>query len=110
MVAAWSGGGRVEFQLADYGGPAGPINPWTLARLSRGEVQDYSKAMGINIETRYFGRTKLGFLLPTWLLIVVTFALAIVPWLPTRYSLRTLMIATTIIAILLALVDMIIAR
>ena len=103
-IAIWSGGGRVEFQMADYGGPSGPSNPWSIVRVSRKEVQDYLKEAGIKSETRYFGRTQFGFLLPSWLLVLVTITLATVSWIRWRFSLRTLLIAMTFVAVALGLI------
>jgi hypothetical protein len=42
--------------------------------------------------------------LPYWLLLAVFSTLTIVPWLRHRYSLRTLLIATTLVAVVLGLV------
>ena len=41
---------------------------------------------------------------PIWFLCVVSLAFGTLPWLPYRFSLRTLLIATTLIAVLLGLV------
>src|SRR5262245_19973439 len=106
-IAIWSGGGRVEFQMADYGGPSSPSSPsspLSIVRVSRAAVRDYAKAVGMKSETRYFGRTQFGFLLPSWLLVVVTITLAAAPWMRWKFSLRTLLIATTLIAVVLGLV------
>jgi hypothetical protein len=97
-IEIWSGGARVEFRMAEYGGPSGPSNPWYVAHLSRKEVLDYVNAAGIKRETRYFGRTQYGFLLPIWLFVLVGITVATAPWLPWRFSLRTLLIATTLVA------------
>ncbi len=42
-----------------------------------------------------------GLAVPYWLIAASTAALAVAPWLPWRYSLRTLLIATTLIAVVL---------
>jgi hypothetical protein len=41
---------------------------------------------------------------PSWFLVASTAAFAIVPWLRWRFSLRTLLIATTLVAVLLGLI------
>jgi hypothetical protein len=42
--------------------------------------------------------------LSNWFLVLSLIALAVAPWLPTRFSLRTLLITTTLVAVVLALV------
>ena len=51
-------------------------------------------------------RDSFGMVLPYWFLILCVLVLAAVPWLPLskRFSLRTLLIATTLIAVVLGLV------
>jgi hypothetical protein len=98
-IEIWSGGARLEFRMAEYIGPSGPSNPWNLARLSRNEVLDYMKAAGIKRETRYFGQTQFGFLLPTWLFVLIAISGATAPWLPWQFSLRTLLIVMTVFAV-----------
>jgi hypothetical protein len=41
---------------------------------------------------------------PFWLMAIVTSVLAAAPWVPSRFSLRTLLIATTLVAVLLGLI------
>lgn len=43
----------------------------------------------------------IGTAIPDWLLVFSTAVLAASPWLPWRFSLRTLLIATTLVAVLL---------
>ena len=45
-----------------------------------------------------------GVMVPDWFLILVVAALSAAPWIPGRFSLRTLLIATTLIAVVLGLV------
>jgi hypothetical protein len=45
-----------------------------------------------------------GITLPHWCLILIASALAAVPWLRWRFSLRTLLIATTLIAVVLGII------
>jgi hypothetical protein len=42
--------------------------------------------------------------LPYWCLILISVAFAAVPWIHWRFSLRTLLIATTLIAVVLGLI------
>jgi hypothetical protein len=44
-----------------------------------------------------------GFCVPHFLLIFVNLALASIPWIPRRFRLRTLLIATTLVAVVLGL-------
>ena len=49
---------------------------------------------------------RIGWILPYWLLLIVSVIPCGIPWLPwwsKRFSLRTLLIATTLVALLLAL-------
>jgi hypothetical protein len=47
-----------------------------------------------------------SFIAPYWFLILLTAAIAAAPWLrwPKRFSLRTLLIATTLVAVVLGLI------
>jgi len=66
-----------------------------------------AKRNDIKLETRYFGLTEFGFLLPHWFLIALSATFAAVPWirqLKLRFSLRTLLVATTLIAVVLGLI------
>ena len=44
--------------------------------------------------------------LPHWLLVLLTATLAVVPWIKWRFSLRTLLIATTLVAVVLGIIVM----
>ena len=49
--------------------------------------------------------TRVG--IPTWFLLILSVTLAAIPWLPwwsNRFSLRTLLIATTLVAVVLGLI------
>jgi hypothetical protein len=41
---------------------------------------------------------------PHWIVVIVSGAVAIMPWLRWRFSLRTLLIATTVVAVVLGLI------
>ena len=45
-----------------------------------------------------------GMTLPYWFLVLLTATLAPLPWLPWKFSLRTLLIATTLVAVVLGLI------
>ena len=62
-----------------------------------------------NVLGFYFERRPSGFRLdlPSWFLVLLGICIAAVPWLryvPRRFSLRTLLIATTLVAVVLGLV------
>jgi len=68
-----------------------------------GELQDNFEAdRGNPFDSLKSERTTI--ITPHWFLVLISTAVAIVPWLPLRFSLRTLLIATTLIAILLCLI------
>ena len=46
------------------------------------------------------------FIIPYWLTVVLTATLGVVPWLKRRFSLRTLLIATTLVAVVLGIIVM----
>jgi hypothetical protein len=70
----------------------GPI--WTRIDSTSGSVGFHRRDMAANR----------GFVIrcPTWILSVAAILLATISW-PTRFSLRTLLIATTLVAVLLGL-------
>lgn len=51
-----------------------------------------------------FGKGSFQLTIPHWFLVLLSAALAAVLWLPYRFGLRTLLIATTLIAVVLGLV------
>ena len=72
-------------------------------------TQDWRDAVGENVPSPvWFGVTRRsGFVvvwMPSWFLILVFATLAAAPWLTWRFSLRTLLIATTLIAMMLGLI------
>jgi hypothetical protein len=50
------------------------------------------------------GRMPPAFVLPTWAPILLVYTFSILPWLSWRFSLRTLLIATTLVAVVLGLI------
>jgi hypothetical protein len=45
-----------------------------------------------------------AFRFPIWLLVLLVAAIGTAPWLPYRFSLRTLLIATTLVAVVLGVI------
>ena len=74
---------------------------------SRSAVQWWSGVNRIHLESRFFGTFhywKGTTWVPHWFLTLLTALTATVLWLPRRFSLRTLLIATTLIAVVLGLI------
>jgi hypothetical protein len=51
----------------------------------------------------YFGDASIGF--PIWMLVIGAITVAATPWLRWRFSLRTMLIATTLVAVALAAIS-----
>jgi hypothetical protein len=75
---------------------------WTWDELSPEAFAHkiYPGILGLGL---YLSPTKDDFVLrlPYWILIVTTVAVATIPWIKWRFSLRTLLIATTLVAVVL---------
>lgn len=103
--------GQITFQQADapvYGAFLGPVWKWRGFRMS-----DWGKAG--DSDTPYFPADRAGrfftlsfrqlaitrdaFAIPYWMLILATAALASLPWISPRFSLRSLVVATTLAAL-----------
>jgi hypothetical protein len=76
---------------------------WTLFALRPREVKlPYHTVLGF---VEYMEDSQVYRLrLPYWCLILISVAFAAVPWIHWRFSLRTLLIATTLVAVVLGLV------
>ena len=78
------------------------VTSWTLRH-----VEFYFPNAGLEIKAVLLGRfeldsTELTF--PHWFAVAVSGLMVVAPWLPLRFSLRTLLIATTLVAVGLGLV------
>jgi hypothetical protein len=51
------------------------------------------------VYTKNFPNAVAGFVVPNWFAILASAGLAMAPWLPWRFSLRTLLILTTLVAV-----------
>jgi hypothetical protein len=96
VLQIWSVAGRVFFSTF-----AANKRPWTIVHLSREELLSMAKAQGLKLETRYCGFTEHGFLLPHCFMIALSVIFAALPWLTLRFSLRTMLIGTTLFALVL---------
>jgi hypothetical protein len=57
----------------------------------------------IPTQTAFFAPKRNGQFVPYWLIVFVIAPIAAIPWLRARFSLRTLVIATTLVAVVLGL-------
>jgi hypothetical protein len=73
-----------------------PADEW-LAAVSEGEDIPWSAAPKFRIIDG-------GIMLPYWFGVLLSATFATLPWIPTRFSLRTLLIATTLVAVVLGLI------
>jgi hypothetical protein len=75
---------------------------WTL---SSSAVQDNLELIKSDLPERYLGldsfKDRVNVVVPHWLTVLLFTALAVAPWLSWRCSLRTLLIATTLVAVAL---------
>jgi hypothetical protein len=93
LVGSIEGGLLVQVKFHDWG--------------YRWNVKSNSLKSGGRSNFRFgseFRRIPEGFCLPHWSLVVLFATLAAVPWLPRRFSVRTLLIVTTLVATLLGLI------
>jgi hypothetical protein len=77
-----------------------PPTPPIRFRTARYDVEPHWQYVGFQLEGDRSG-TRLG--LPHWFLVIVSATFAAIPWIRWRFSLRTLLIATTIVALVLGL-------
>jgi hypothetical protein len=104
--------GQVTFRyLKKYTG-SGIVKNWIPENESVAEIDKRREGLAAKDDLlvyRYgsrfnFGRLRGGFYVPHWTLALIACLLAAASWLPGRFSLRTLLIATTLVAISLGLV------
>jgi hypothetical protein len=108
LVGPWYWGG--SFNFASMQGQVG-LAVMPAATLSFGVVRDPSDRLFVNPE---YG-SRLGFrysknavrhkvVIPYWFLVCATLPLTFVPWIRTRFSLRTILIGLTLVAVALGMV------
>jgi hypothetical protein len=94
-----------EIGIRDYGFDENLFTVTHERIISRSEIQD---DFGRVLDTRWFhvlgGKGDTLVIVPNWFLMLISIAFAAVPWIRWRFSLRTLLIATTLIAVVLGLV------
>jgi hypothetical protein len=72
--------------------------PWFL------ETGSKSFIMSATIAKQSWGLEQGTLIVPHWFLVLLSAALAACPWIPRRFSLRTLQIATTLVAVGLGII------
>jgi hypothetical protein len=104
LVAIASTPGVCCFAISEYPG----VKPW---RRISAEAHKWWSTASANGSPPYVSRMwghfqyNEGVLsLPYWFVIAMSAALATVPWLRWRFTLRTLLIATTLVAVMLGLI------
>ena len=101
LEPGWSGRScrGSEFVSVAYFPVSSPLQP-------RGKIFGWPQFSSPASSPRPNGSKYSHVIVPYWLLILSTAAITITPWLrwPTRFSLRTLLIATTLVALLLGLI------
>ena len=94
-----------EIGIRDYGFDENFFTVTHERIISRSEIQD---DFGRVLDTRWFhvigGRGDILVIVPDWFLMLISIAFAAVSWLPWRFSLCTLLIATTLVALVLGLI------
>jgi hypothetical protein len=79
-----------------------PGNPALIAEIADPELALQVREL-IFQHRRAFGTNRLSISCPYWMLTSAAILVARAPWLPWRFSLRTLLIATTLLAVVLGL-------
>ncbi len=97
-IVFWVGETRAEMDSIWYSFPLGQV--YEIDKFAAGWgfgtfVQNRSSPSHLN---------RVGIKLPYWFAMLVPVALAAVPWIRWRFSLRTLLIATTLVAVVLGLI------
>jgi hypothetical protein len=86
-------------------GPCADSQPWHIALSSDHWLKPSDSRLGFSSPARFFnGSLAANISLPHWLLIAFSGSIASFPWLRWRFSLRTLLIVTTLVAVVLGLI------
>src|SRR5262245_59645158 len=83
QIGVWSGAGRIEVFLSDYGATQ---SPWSATSVPRSQMLAQVKAARKQIDTRYFGLTAAGVRFPMGLFVLIAGVFAALPWVPWRFS------------------------
>jgi hypothetical protein len=81
-----------------------PDHPWSFNTYA---IQQWHVSLSENVGYWSMSDELASVVLPYWVAVLTSTALAVVPWLAWRFSLRTLLVATTVVAVGLGVVVMI---
>jgi len=96
-----SRGGRLRFTLAEN--IPGHF-AYLSTKVSNSSVTPLTTTrLGFAFESSTLA-TRTDVIIPDWFVVTVSVAFATIPWLRSRFSLRTLLIATTLVAVVLELI------
>jgi serine/threonine protein kinase len=107
VTEPWYAGqpGRIHF---DFETKSPDSIPYYRTGLYDDSRTPFSSALGIrwNLNWVYGPSNGVGLVIPSWMPVVFLCGLATIPWIPScrRFSLRTLLLATTLVAVALGLV------
>jgi hypothetical protein len=99
-VAAWSQQGQLGFTSTTYVSEIPHINEFGV-RSETDFILPRGKFLGFGY---YYQKTHVFLMAPYWFAILTTIGLAAAPWIKWRFSLRTLLIATTLVAVGLGII------
>ena len=97
--------GQLEVEL--YYLTAGELSYWQFDRLGPSELMELDGEPSLSgLGFKLYWGVPSGIVVPLWFLVFFSVSLAGLPWirLSKRFSLRTLLIATTLVAIMLGLI------
>jgi hypothetical protein len=96
-----------KYPLVSYHGKLLINKPVVIVGTGPSPLRFSPPRYGISsIQYGQFGSNALdgGLAMPYWLFIGLVVAATVAPWLPQRFTLRTLLIATTLVALVLGLI------
>ena len=107
----WSAGGELGFESSTYVSALWHVNEWRWD-IGDWEVNGDTDFFSFFLVEGYLGFAfyyeppEMGLAVPHWFCVLTTVALAVAPWFrwSKRFSLRTLLIATTLVAVALGMV------
>jgi hypothetical protein len=107
-------GGQLTFRYIKHYNGSGIVKNWMpdgepVSDITKRRDQSFPNGQDDLLIYRYhsrfnFGWLQDGFYIPHWTLALLAGLLAPIPWLRYRFSLRTLLIATTLVAVALGLI------
>ncbi len=74
---------------------------WQESKADNRNDWDYSNQSAFYVSINQYGPGDVAFRFPYWFPVVITTAFAAAPWVRWRFSIRTVLIATTLVAVVL---------